>query len=159
MEKPTLEKYGLTQKDVEYYLRQKELFEKEYKKLDKVIYSDDFNKESYLHLIQKYSSWEWTVGETPQYEMTFETRFGWGEVQLLINVKNGCIQNAAIYSDAMNAGFITVAGEGLAGVIARGDCVVAALNQAFTRLEQELGSQAIDPNQQNELCAWISSVL
>ena len=32
MEKPTLEKYGLTQKDVEYYLRQKELFEKEYKK-------------------------------------------------------------------------------------------------------------------------------
>ena len=32
MEKPTLEKYGLTQKDVEYYLRQKELFEKEYEK-------------------------------------------------------------------------------------------------------------------------------
>lgn len=32
MEKPALEKYGLTQKDVEYYLKQKELFDKEYEK-------------------------------------------------------------------------------------------------------------------------------
>ena len=32
MEEPKLENYGLTQKDVEYYLKQKELFDNEYKK-------------------------------------------------------------------------------------------------------------------------------
>ena len=37
--------------------------------------------------------------------------------------------------------------------------VCAYLDKAFARLEQELGSQAIVPNQQQELCAWISSVL
>ncbi|GAB6138915.1 lipoate--protein ligase [Halanaerobaculum tunisiense] len=57
-------------------------------------------------LYQKYSSWEWRFGNTPDFDILFETRFSWGEIQLGLNLKEGIINSVTIYSDAMNCSII-----------------------------------------------------
>ena len=53
-------------------------------------------------LYQRYSSWEWRYGHTPKFDLEFETRFPWGEIQVGLSLKKGIITQATIYSDAMN---------------------------------------------------------
>ena len=57
-------------------------------------------------LYQKYSSWEWLYGKTPSFDIILETRFPWGGIELGLNLKNGLIGEAKIYSDAMNSHLI-----------------------------------------------------
>jgi len=53
-------------------------------------------------LYEKYSSWDWRYGKTPDFDISFEKRFEWGEVELGITLKNGIIEDLKIYSDSMN---------------------------------------------------------
>lgn len=109
-------------------------FEKEYAPLTARIRSGELDKADYQPLIDKYSSWEWTLGETPQFEATFENRFSWGEVQLCYNVKNGIIESARVFSDAMDAELIARAQEALAGCRARGEDMAAATENISAEL-------------------------
>ena len=128
-------------------------FEAEYKRLDATVYSDQLDKNDYKELIDKYSSWEWTVGETPQYRMTFENRFVWGEVQLCLDVKNGGISRAAIYTDAMDAELMQKIAQGMVGVRACGQDVAAAICSTAQASDSSGG------NMQSELGDWIKTVL
>ena len=74
------------------------------------------------------------MGETPQFEATFENRFSWGEVQLCYNVKNGIIESARVFSDAMDAELIARAQEALAGCRARGEDMAAAADKISAEL-------------------------
>ena len=53
-------------------------------------------------LYERYSSWDWRFGHTPNFDITFDNRFSWGEIEVGFNLKNGKILSATIYSDAMN---------------------------------------------------------
>lgn len=57
-------------------------------------------------LYQKYSSWEWLYGKTPNFNIVFETRFPWGGIELGLTLNHGLIVDAKIYSDAMNSNLI-----------------------------------------------------
>lgn len=57
-------------------------------------------------LYDKYSSWDWLYGKTPQFDVVFETRFSWGGIDLGLTLRNGRITASKIYSDAMNANLI-----------------------------------------------------
>lgn len=128
-------------------------FEKEYKPLDALVYSHQLDKNDYRELINKYSSWEWTVGETPQYRSVFETRFDWGEVQLCLEVKNGAVQRAAIFSDAMDAETIENAAGRMVGVKASGEEIARAVI-AEHQNNKETGNKML-----NELCCWIKAIM
>lgn len=47
-------------------------------------------------------SWEWNYGQKLPFTFSCEGQFGWGSVQLLLNVEHGLIRQAAVYSDAMD---------------------------------------------------------
>ncbi len=49
-----------------------------------------------------YSSWGWNYGETPTFDVSMENRFAWGGVELMLNLKNGRVDNAVIYTDSMD---------------------------------------------------------
>ena len=49
-----------------------------------------------------FSSWEWNKGSSPKFDLCLENRFDWGEVQLLLTARNGCITEAHLYTDAMD---------------------------------------------------------
>lgn len=42
-------------------------------------------------LYQKYSSWEWLYGKTPNFDIILETRFPWGGIELGLTLNNGLI--------------------------------------------------------------------
>ena len=53
----------------------------------------------YQELYTKYSSWDWRYGKTPEFDISFATRFPWGGIDLAINVSQGRVKDAKIYSD------------------------------------------------------------
>ena len=53
-------------------------------------------------IIEKYRSWEWNFGHSPQFDTEYHQRFGWGEVNLEISAINGCIAQLNVYTDAMD---------------------------------------------------------
>ena len=67
-------------------------------------------------LYEKYSSWEWRLGKSPNFDVTLETRFPWGGIELGLVVESGTIQSAKIYSDAMEADLIEPMAHSLEGL-------------------------------------------
>ena len=72
--------------------------------------------QQYQDLYNKYSSWDWRYGKTPQFDISFVTRFPWGGIELAMNVGQGRVKEAVFYSDAMNADLIADMAEVLYGV-------------------------------------------
>jgi len=54
-------------------------------------------------LYEKYSSWEWRFGNSPNFDITYEERFDWGGLELCFTLENGLVEEAIIYSDAMES--------------------------------------------------------
>ncbi len=50
----------------------------------------------------KYASWDWKFGTTPSFNVSLENRFDFGCLELLMNVKNGVVESATCYTDAMD---------------------------------------------------------
>ena len=53
-------------------------------------------------LAQRNESWEWNFGQKLPFTFSSEERFLWGCVQVQLQVENGIIHQAKIYSDAMD---------------------------------------------------------
>ncbi|MGI5936007.1 MAG: lipoate--protein ligase [Oscillospiraceae bacterium] len=61
---------------------------------------EDFKE---IELLKKRNeSWEWRMGETPNFDYSFEKRFSWGTVELCLSVEGGTVSNAALYTDALD---------------------------------------------------------
>lgn len=80
-------------------------------------------------LYQKYSSWEWLYGKTPNFDIVFETRFPWGGIELGLTLNNGLIVEAKIYSDAMNSHLIEKVASVLINCPFQIDYLVNRINQ------------------------------
>lgn len=74
-------------------------------------------------LYQRYSSWEWRYGETPKFDLEFETRFPWGEIQVGLRLQRGTITQATVYSDAMNPQLIQELAAALHGAVLDPDAI------------------------------------
>lgn len=48
---------------------------------------------------EKYSTWEWNYGESPEFTMQKSKRYAGGKVEFGLNVKDGIINNIKIYGD------------------------------------------------------------
>ncbi|MDD2586070.1 MAG: lipoate--protein ligase [Syntrophomonadaceae bacterium] len=47
----------------------------------------------------KYSTWEWVYGGSPQFNVKHAAKFDWGYLDIRLNVKHGLITNCKIYGD------------------------------------------------------------
>lgn len=93
-------------------------------------------------LEEKYASWDWRLGRTPEFDLTLETRFAWGEITLLLSFSDSRVTGARIYSDAMDVGFIESIAPALTG------CPMNAAEMA-ERL------RGLGHPQAGELAAWV----
>ena len=80
-------------------------------------------------LKNKYSSWEWRYGQAPDFDITYDTRFDWGDIELGLSLSKGVITNAKIYSDAMNADLIEDVATTLKGSQFKIDSIVKAIRK------------------------------
>ncbi|MFO7815615.1 MAG: lipoate--protein ligase [Halanaerobiales bacterium] len=78
-------------------------------------------------LKDKYSSWDWRYGQAPDFDIIYDTRFDWGDIELGLSLSRGTITNAKIYSDAMNADLIEDIAKNLKGCQFKIDSIVSAI--------------------------------
>ncbi|BDR73252.1 lipoate--protein ligase [Clostridium tetani] len=60
-----------------------------------------------IELQNKYSSWEWLFGETPEFEINFEKRFSFGNIDIGFALKDAVIKKVFLYSDMLNTELIS----------------------------------------------------
>ena len=77
-----------------------EAFREEYGPADLLAWEEKLNGDEVRELTAKYRDWDWTYGKTPRFDVTLETRFPWGGVELLLSLKNGIVQEARCFTDA-----------------------------------------------------------
>lgn len=64
------------------------------------------NQELIAQLEEKNASWEWRYGKKIPFTWERQRRFAWGNIQIQLNVNEGVIKQAVIYSDAMDVELI-----------------------------------------------------
>ncbi|NLD19910.1 MAG: lipoate--protein ligase [Clostridiales bacterium] len=69
---------------------------------------------------RRFESWEWKYGKSSPFHNEFEKRFSWGNIQLQFSVKEGIIESANVYSDAMDIQWVMYLSDRLPGC--RYDC-------------------------------------
>lgn len=75
-------------------------------------------------LYQKYASWEWRYGETPDFDISLSNRFSWGEIEICLTVEEGQIKKAVVYSDAMDCDLVEALAEALQEIPFRKDVIL-----------------------------------
>jgi len=53
--------------------------------------------------LEKQRSDQWRLGNTPRFDAEIENRFPWGNVQILLTLRQGRVDSADVYSDAIDA--------------------------------------------------------
>jgi lipoate-protein ligase A len=86
-----------------------EAFESEYGKAEELFtISEDNAPEGALARYNHYASWDWLYGKTPNFDVTFEEKFTWGELVLSFKLKGAVIEDSGVYSDAMSTDLVDV---------------------------------------------------
>ena len=62
----------------------------------------DFTSDKLDLLYSRYSSREWRYGLIDSFDAEIETHFEWGGIQIMLNHRNGLIENAKVYTDSMD---------------------------------------------------------
>ncbi|WP_300522514.1 lipoate--protein ligase [Aminiphilus sp.] len=62
-----------------------------------------FAESAVAALREKYASRSLIYGKTPAFDLEMEHRFGWGEVQLGMTVKDGVVSECRLFTDALDA--------------------------------------------------------
>jgi lipoate---protein ligase len=57
-------------------------------------------------LARKYADWQWICGKHADFDIELTNRFAWGGVSFNLRIINGSIEDALIYSDALEAELI-----------------------------------------------------
>jgi lipoate-protein ligase A len=77
-------------------------FAKVYDKPMTIMCDAFFDREYIEKLRQRNASWEWNYGQKLPFSAEFEDRFPWGGIQICLQVENGIVCNAKVYSDSMD---------------------------------------------------------
>lgn len=78
----------------------KDAFRREYGEYEELSTPDEADLAPYLN---KQASDEWRLGKTPRFDIEIENRFPWGNVQLLLTLRQSRVDALDVYSDAIDA--------------------------------------------------------
>ena len=110
-------------------------FAKVYDKPLTVMNSSDFNHEAIEDLRQRNASWEWNYGQKLPFTADFEDRFTWGGIQMCLQVENGVITVAKVYSDSMDWSVSPILEKALLGCRFQKDALQAAVPSDMNNAE------------------------
>lgn len=79
------------------------------------LFPSQLDGQKLAQLTEKYASWEWRLGRKLTFQAEIADRFAWGGIRLGIVVDSGRVQEAAVYSDAMDCDLIGAIGTALQG--------------------------------------------
>ena len=115
------------------------------------------NNKRLKKLNNKYSSWQWRFGTTPEFDISFKTRFKWGGVELKLKLTAAEIEEAALYSDVMYSNLINSISNSLVGLTFREEIIVEKLREVFK--EHQFPDNTNDRQMSEEFISWIKEEL
>lgn len=59
-------------------------------------------KDALEQTYEMYASWDWKYGKTPECETIYKNKYPWGEVEIHLKLKNLCVQECKVYTDALD---------------------------------------------------------
>jgi len=77
---------------------------------------------------EKFASWDWRFGPSIAFTQKMNHRFDWGEIELQIQVNEGCIQAVVVFTDALETELIEAMPKVLEGVPFSTDKMLKALS-------------------------------
>jgi len=75
--------------------------------------SADFDEGTLEKLYEKHSSYRWRVGDCSLSDIHVESRFAWGDAEILASVERGLIADMKLYSDALDCDCIELISQAL----------------------------------------------
>lgn len=103
----------------------------------KRIEASDLDTPQVRELTERNRSWEWNFGRKLPFSVEWEHRFSWGGVQVQLQVENGIIRQAKIYSDAMDCFLAPAWEEKLTGCRLEAQALETALGRKEIPEERE----------------------
>lgn len=79
------------------------------------LHEEDFDAAEIERRYQRFHSYDWVYGKSVPCSFSCAKRFAWGEVTVELAVENGCVADAAVWSDAMDAEFAAPLAQALRG--------------------------------------------
>lgn len=110
-------------------------FRQVYDKPMTVMSDKDFDHEAIELLRQRNASWEWNYGQKLPFSAEFEDRFPWGGIQICLQVENGIVNSAKVYSDSMDWSVSPVLEPALLGCRFEKEALLAAVPAAMENAE------------------------
>lgn len=123
-------------------------FERLYGRKAEILDESVLDETALQKLTEHYGSREWTLGRLSDFSQRFRTKLSFGEVELQLRVTDGVIKDAVLYSDALNADWVTAVTEKLTGC----DLGPASLRERLSELHT-------DREQTAEFSHYLSSVI
>ena len=103
-------------------------FEMEYGPVAESISTFTIDNEQTRSLYRRNSSWQWRYGATPKFDITLDTRFDWGGLEIGLELENAVIRKATVYSDGMDPIFFEHLAQVLTGCRYVKDCIIDAVS-------------------------------
>lgn len=93
---------------------------------------------------EKHQSWQWRLGKTPGFDLELDPRFPWGGVQMLLTLKEGCVQEMRVYSDAMEVDLCDELTRRLTGCRCNSQALHGALADSACEQIREVGEYLLE---------------
>lgn len=100
-------------------------------------------------LEQRYADWGWIYGKNADFDVQFSAQFSWGSFSLNLQVIQGRIWQAVVYSDAMEGELISTLGQVLKDCSYDTQAIITCLQQVATANK---GEEAIIA----DICAFLA---
>jgi len=96
----------------------------------------------------EYSEWNWNFGKTPQFTHAMDERFSWGGIEVYLNITNGIIEEANLYTDSLDPTPFESLSELLVGAHYDKDSINTLINNLLTENQDS-------QDQINEFQNWL----
>lgn len=94
--------------------------------------------------IRKHASAEWRLGKTPRFDLEIENRFIWGNVQLLLTLRQGRVDEIDVYTDSIDVGLAPEIRSRLLGVEFSSRSMADALFASDNDLIRQVGQFVLE---------------
>ncbi len=115
-----------------------EAFSRVYGAEPEILTEKDLDMPRILEIAEHNRSWEWNFGAKVPFTTEMEARFPWGGVQVQLDVDNGIIRQAKLYSDAMDWSFVSRMEAALAGCRIRSEDLAERLASCDTEIAKDI---------------------
>lgn len=114
-------------------------YREEYGPAETLNWQETLDQQQIAALEARNRSWDWVYGRTPRFDITLYNRFDWGQVEMLLSLKQAHVEEAQVYSDANDPELAARLERALTGTAFTPQALSSRLAEAVDPEDREVG--------------------